>query len=72
LWSRLIRDVLAPLAGVGIEIFEAVWAAPPSQVMVVAGLGMIWGPIDAVTALLGRRLGSPPEQPRSPSREGVP
>jgi len=63
-WSRLIRDVLAPLVDVGIEVFEAVWADPPSQIVVVAGLGMIWGPIDAITSLLGRRLSVPPPEQR--------
>jgi len=64
----LIRDAVAPLVGIGIEVYEAVWADPPSQIMVVAGLGMIWGPIDAVTGLLGRRLSSAPEP--EPVRSG--
>lgn len=74
MWARLIRDVAAPLAGIGIEVYQAVWAHPTSEMVIVAGLVMIGVPLDAALALLGRQLTSPPASPpeSSPTTQSRP
>lgn len=68
MWRRIIRDMLSPLLGLGIEVHEVLFAAEPRQLAVILGLLLIGVPIDSAARLLGRSTDSSlPTPPSSPS-----
>jgi hypothetical protein len=68
LWHKILRDVLSPIVGLGIEIHEVVFAPNPREAAIVVGLLLIGIPVDAAARLVGRQiLAESSEQPPAES-----
>jgi hypothetical protein len=67
-WQSLIRDVVSPLTGLGLEVHEAAIAASPRYLVVMAGLVLIGIPLDAAISALSKLPGSGagPSSPATP------
>jgi hypothetical protein len=69
-WRTLLRDVLAPLVGLGICVHEVLVASEPRYLAVVLGLVLLGIPVDAAVKALSGWRGLPP--PNSPPNSPPP